>query len=113
MELLKDYDCTIEYHLGKANVVADALSRKNRECTVGLICHDMDKLVALRAMNVSIDVEVDHLLAVLQIKPSLEDQIQEVQLEDAYLKKMKEKVEAGLNKQFTIREDGMFEGKYV
>ena len=25
MELLKDYDCTIEYHPGKANVVADAL----------------------------------------------------------------------------------------
>jgi hypothetical protein len=29
LELLKDYDCTINYHLGKANVVADALSRKN------------------------------------------------------------------------------------
>ncbi|KAA3466581.1 DNA/RNA polymerases superfamily protein [Gossypium australe] len=28
MELLKDYDMTIEYHIGKANVVADALSRK-------------------------------------------------------------------------------------
>ena len=26
MELLKDYDCTIEYHPGKANVVADALN---------------------------------------------------------------------------------------
>ena len=31
MELLKDYDITIMYHLGKANVVADALSRKSRE----------------------------------------------------------------------------------
>ncbi|KAG8496920.1 hypothetical protein CXB51_008147 [Gossypium anomalum] len=28
IELLKDYGCTIEYHLGKANVVADALSRR-------------------------------------------------------------------------------------
>ena len=28
VELLKDYDCTIEYHLSKANMVADALSRK-------------------------------------------------------------------------------------
>ena len=29
MELIKDYDCVINYHLGKANVVANALSRKS------------------------------------------------------------------------------------
>ena len=26
MELISDYDCTIEYHPGKTNVVADALN---------------------------------------------------------------------------------------
>nr|GEY61642.1 putative reverse transcriptase domain-containing protein [Tanacetum cinerariifolium] len=30
LELLIDYDCDIRYHLGKANVVADTLSRKER-----------------------------------------------------------------------------------
>nr|GFA49483.1 reverse transcriptase domain-containing protein [Tanacetum cinerariifolium] len=30
LELLSDYDCEIRYHTGKANVVADALSKKER-----------------------------------------------------------------------------------
>nr|GEY44815.1 putative reverse transcriptase domain-containing protein [Tanacetum cinerariifolium] len=30
LELLSDYECEIRYHLGKVNVVADALSRKER-----------------------------------------------------------------------------------
>jgi len=30
IELIKDYDCTIEYHPRKENMVANALSRKNK-----------------------------------------------------------------------------------
>ena len=29
MELIKDYDCVIDYHPGKTNVVADDMSRKS------------------------------------------------------------------------------------
>ena len=39
LELIKDYDMKLHYHPGKANVVADALSRKsyvNTLITVGL-----------------------------------------------------------------------------
>ena len=35
MELLKDYNCSILYHPGKANGVADALSKKS----VGSLTH--------------------------------------------------------------------------
>nr|GFD06618.1 reverse transcriptase domain-containing protein [Tanacetum cinerariifolium] len=31
LELLSDYDCKIRYHPGKANFIADALSKKERE----------------------------------------------------------------------------------
>ena len=97
MELLKDYDCTIEYHLGKANIVADALSWKTVEYSAGIVCYDMGNLVALKKMKVVLDVERDHLLANFQVRPSLRDQIQSVQIEDLYLKKMREKVEVGTN----------------
>ena len=65
MELLKNYDCTIEYHPGKANMVADALSRKMVEILVGTICYKRENLVALQALNINLDVEEDHLLAAL------------------------------------------------
>ncbi|GJW50412.1 hypothetical protein Tco_0091763 [Tanacetum coccineum] len=31
IKLVSDYDCVIRYHSGKANVVADALSKKDKE----------------------------------------------------------------------------------
>ncbi|KAA3470595.1 DNA/RNA polymerases superfamily protein [Gossypium australe] len=56
IELLKDYDCVIEYHLGKANVVVDALSCKSQ--------------VDLRAMLVRFSISNDEsVLAELKVRP--------------------------------------------
>ena len=40
METLEDFDFTLQYHPGKANVVADALSRKSQCMLSGLMVHE-------------------------------------------------------------------------
>ncbi|KAA3473168.1 hypothetical protein EPI10_023570 [Gossypium australe] len=71
VELLKDYDCTIEYHPGKANVVADALSRK--------------VVTDLRAMVARLSLFNDgSLLAELQVKSTWIEQIKSKQMEDEW-----------------------------
>ncbi|KAA3470716.1 integrase [Gossypium australe] len=45
LELLKDYDLVIDYHLGKANVFVDAMSRKS--------------LFSLKALNALLTMECD------------------------------------------------------
>ncbi|KAL0373524.1 UNVERIFIED_CONTAM: Retrovirus-related Pol polyprotein from transposon [Sesamum radiatum] len=106
IELLKDYDCTIDYHPGKANIVADALSRKTVDQLAGMICYNVEYLTALRAMDVHLSIGGDILLATMQVKPFLKDKIKAAQDKDSYLQKMKTKVQEGKNDQFVIQNDG-------
>lgn len=80
LELIKDYECTINYHPGKANVVADALSRKER-----LNMLTMTKELSNELERLEIDVRVpnssqDMVYAII-FQPELLEKIQRCQEE--------------------------------
>ncbi|KAI3808082.1 hypothetical protein L1987_24024 [Smallanthus sonchifolius] len=54
VELLNDYDCEICYHPGKANVVADALSRKERSMLHSVCIHNDIQACILQAQHTSV-----------------------------------------------------------
>ena len=56
LELMKDYDITIQYHPGKANVVADVLSRKSGGTVATLITRQTRLLRDLEEMQVEVRI---------------------------------------------------------
>ena len=56
LELVKDYDCVIDYHPGKANSVADALSRKFAGLNANLIMNQRQLLEDLRKLDIEVIV---------------------------------------------------------
>ena len=54
MEFLKDYDYIIQYHPGKANVVAEALRRNESVCMVGMMVSEWELVKAFHLMIVGV-----------------------------------------------------------
>ena len=107
MELISDYDCTIEYHLGKANVVADALSRNPSVSLFHLRMVPVPLLCELRATGVDLAVdEVGALVASFHVRPVLVDKVREAQYNDHSIFRLMERAANGVAKNFSVRRDG-------
>ena len=92
--MFKDYDCIIDYHLDKANVVADdPLSRKT---VVALLFQHSDWRLA----------EDGALLNKLKAQPVLKQMIIDAQKKDEELKKKVQLVRDNDKTDFLVREDG-------
>jgi hypothetical protein len=91
LELIKDYDCEINYHPGKANVVANALSRKS---TVELAAHGISQPRLIKELiGMGLEVVGEGMpihLANLMVLLELLARIKATQLEDPNCAKIKQ-----------------------
>lgn len=88
LELITDYDVGINYHPGKANVVADALSRKSY-CNAMTLQHRHPELHEKFAkLNLGIVSSIE--AVVMEIDSTLDQDIRKGQLEDERILELKQ-----------------------
>jgi hypothetical protein len=105
LELIKDYDLEIHYHLGKANVVADALSHKSfchcltvRSPDITL-CHEIEKL--------NLGIVQQGTLTHLKLESVILQRIIDAQRTDNGMKYIQEKLEADKANYFRKDDQGV------
>ncbi|KAJ4964200.1 hypothetical protein NE237_024139 [Protea cynaroides] len=128
LELLKDYDCDIQYHPGKANVVADALSRKamikseGEFSTTAAMCttrrvfnHDNEQYVIDTtdgSANQGFIHRFSNMFAALKIRPDIVDEVKTAIKADPYLRTVQEDIEKGrTNPEFTLDDEKVLKYK--
>jgi hypothetical protein len=105
MELIKDYDLGINYHPGKANVVADTLSRRSHvsqlvvDCMPFELCEEFDKLnLRIIANTEAMEMEVGS---------SLLQEIWRGQLEDKKVQEIKRNIKEEKSPSFSKDDEGV------
>jgi hypothetical protein len=104
LELIKDYDLEIHYHPGKANLVAEALSRKEH-VHLAVVAQLPDEIVEdFRRLNLGIVAHTEGVT--IDVEPTLEQEIRKGQIGEAKIQEIKELITEGRGPEITEDEQG-------
>jgi hypothetical protein len=104
LELIKDYDLEIHYHPGKANLVADVLSRKEH-VHAAIVAQLTDELVEdFRRLNLGIVAHTEGVT--IEVELTLEQEIRKGQIGDAKIQEIIDLITEGRGPEFTEDEQG-------
>ena len=107
MEFLEDYDFTLHYHLGKANVVADALSWKSRGALASIASREWRMLETVGQFGLQYCEHAQGMLGSLVTIPSLLSRVIESQGQDTEIVSIRDRVQSGTTDEgWTIHVDG-------
>ena len=96
LKLIKDYDLIINYCPRKANMIADALSRKSPVTLAYIRTTYVPLLLDMKVLGLNLDYDgYGALLASFVVRPSLIDQIRGKQMQDEELAKEVNKIMSG------------------
>jgi hypothetical protein len=105
LELIKDYELEIHYHPGKANVVADALSRK---CQVNMLdAHPMPYELAKEFDRLSLGFLNNTQGVTIELEPTLEQDIRKGQKDDEKINEILQLIIDGKCKDFCEDAEGV------
>jgi hypothetical protein len=105
LELIKDYDMSLQYHPGKANVVADALSRKSY--VNGLTVRELPEDLCRQFKELRLEIVPEGFLASFEVQPTLMDKIKEARKLDKEIEEIKSNMSKGKAKGFHEDDQGI------
>ncbi|XP_073273259.1 uncharacterized protein [Primulina huaijiensis] len=106
MELLKDFDCEIQYQPGRMNLVADALSRKVQNAMLtSLTISKVHEHLGTSGWTYQISGDY-FVVSSIQVEPQVLSRIKAAQRTDPHIHRLKELYRTGQTEKFSVASDG-------